>query len=121
TSQSFTPLENGWYSVQVTFANGCTGMSEEYPFGVTEIEDLNMSVVVYPNPSTGVFNVQVDNALPNVTFNVRDLAGRLVMEGMKAENGKLILDMTFFTEGVYMIEIVNEGVILERKQIIKNT
>ncbi|TNF47687.1 MAG: hypothetical protein EP305_07270, partial [Bacteroidetes bacterium] len=31
TSQSFTPLENGWYSVQVTFANGCTGMSEEYP------------------------------------------------------------------------------------------
>jgi hypothetical protein len=119
TAQSFTPLENGYYSVEVTFANGCSGMSAEYPFGVTELTEIELAINVYPNPSRGIFNVQLSNQT-DVTFQVRDVAGRLVMENLVSENGYLQIDMRNFSEGMYMIEVLSKGVILDRKQIIKN-
>jgi alpha-tubulin suppressor-like RCC1 family protein len=58
TTQSITIVAQGIYTVMVTFSNGCTGMSDEFPFGVHVEEWISEEhVSVLPNPSNGAFDL----------------------------------------------------------------
>jgi len=67
TSATYTATVDGFYAVTVTDANGCTGTSAAV--GVTvpvtvvrnDIPE-NASVRIFPNPSTGIFNIQATGA-----------------------------------------------------------
>ncbi len=75
--------------------------------------------VVYPNPTTGVCNLQLTNSFANGTVQVYDVMGRKVMSLDCARDDKnVIIDLTGYPSGVYLCEIqTEEGTI--RKKIIK--
>src|SRR5690606_31843785 len=72
-------LEPGTYNVSVTDANGCTHDVTGIEVGSQlSFNEVNVNFTIFPNPSNGVFNVQLFNTNENVTVAVLDLTGRLV-------------------------------------------
>lgn len=76
-SQVYTPTQNGDYFVEVTDANGCKGKSVvrkiTWFIGVNSIEDFSF-INVYPNPSNGMFNIEMPKSAEVKMYNITDIA-----------------------------------------------
>ncbi|MBQ0117362.1 MAG: S8 family peptidase [Flavobacterium sp.] len=74
---------------------------------------------IYPNPTTGIFNVSLDADFDGV-MNVYDVQGRLVMnqKAVKFSN-HTTFDMSSLNKGVYMFELSTGESKLTQKVIIK--
>jgi hypothetical protein len=85
TSQNYTPTQSGIYVVRTTDINGCVKVySQGYPYTVpTSIEEelIGNQISIYPNPSTGIFDIDIhyQNAT-NLIVVVYDGLGRIVFE-----------------------------------------
>lgn len=90
---------------------------------VMGIEDANNNelVSVFPNPTTGMVNVQIANGFSgNAEMNITDLLGKKVSSSIVAlSNGKLVTDVSGLTNGIYLIDVVIDGEHFVT-QIIKN-
>lgn len=70
----------------------------------TGVEDLDaVAITVYPNPSTGVFNVVMENA-ETADYQVTDIAGKVLVKGSLSTDRKL-LDLSAYSAGVYFITV----------------
>ncbi len=77
TNKQYTPASNGEYAVMVT-ENSCRDTSDCVLFEINGNKVLHFSqLIVQPNPSRGVFNIQTVNALHNVEISLIDLQGKL--------------------------------------------
>lgn len=100
TGQSFTATANGLYAVIVT-ENGCSDTS-----ACTQISGLsvpneipNATLNIYPNPSSGDFQVNVDQSLD---IRITDVSGKIV-HTQTLFPGASILDLRHLQAGVYFI------------------
>jgi hypothetical protein len=67
TDQSFTPIQNGSYAVQLFFGNGCSTTTGCYNVTMDGIDQLHQGIVsAYPNPGDG-----------EVRFNLNAMRGVL--------------------------------------------
>lgn len=67
-------------------------------------------MMIYPNPSSGVFTIETDQQYSNI--EIRDLSGRLISRFSKGEQVKVDIS------GTYLIEIKDQGLVIERKKVI---
>ena len=86
--------------------NPSFGSQEVNPFCITavaigEIPAFRLSII--PNPSSGQFNITVDNN-EEKTFRVFDVTGRLIRE-RKTNDQSLALDLSHESKGVYILQI----------------
>ena len=66
-AQNYTAVANGTYSVEVTDANGCKGISNALNVAGVGIENLsNISLTIYPNPATDVITIATDEQVTSV-------------------------------------------------------
>ena len=105
TSQNYTPTQSGIYVVRTTDANGCVYVySPGYGYSIaTEVEELEgKNISIYPNPSTGIFDIDLNYTNPNkLTVIVYDVFGK---EVMTFKNNSRI-DLTELANGVYTMSI----------------
>lgn len=80
---------------------------------VDVIEIETKSVKIYPNPTTGVVNVDIDG---NYDVNVYNYQGQVVMK-LNDNSGQI--DMSGLTSGVYFMEIRTDNTVMVEKIIIK--
>ena len=71
------------------------------------------SLQVYPNPSSGIFNVSLENP-ENSVYTVTDSMGRVVKSGTSSK--KFSIDLTDQSQGLYMLSIPD---IASSKLIVK--
>jgi hypothetical protein len=119
TNATYTTTANGSYTVVVT-DNGCaSATSNALTITNTGVKDnmLQSKVAVYPNPSNGVFTVELPQA-KGYTFMVTDLSGKLVKQ-QTASVGNNVLDMTGAAKGVYFLKVVSEAGSAVRKIIVE--
>ncbi|MGV6860596.1 MAG: T9SS type A sorting domain-containing protein [Putridiphycobacter sp.] len=116
TSQTFTPTENGSYTVEIT-KNNCTETS-----ACTAVNSLNTmeneienKVNIYPNP--GNENV---NILLNLSSSVSiiDLNGKVVFVENNTSNN-ISLNVSDWEAGVYFVQVINENGVSTQKLIVK--
>lgn len=67
--------------------------------------DLTNKMSVFPNPSSGVFNVKIDK---NITLEVFDLSGKQI-KTQKATTGVSPIDLSGFKAGVYLLKATNSS------------
>ncbi|MDX2361600.1 MAG: FG-GAP-like repeat-containing protein [Crocinitomicaceae bacterium] len=121
TSQSFTPTINGNYAVEVT-ENGCTETSaceiiDEV--GILE-NNINMSILVYPNPNEGKFYLEVKGT-NNEMFSVEMLnnLGQVVYSDQIMTNDTKLIELADKAPGIYTIRIGNENTETRKKVVIQ--
>lgn len=86
------------------------------PLPVYEPENAQSSFVLYPNPTTGVVNFNLDNT-ESKRITVTDITGSLLMDTPLVSKQ---LDLTSFSHGVYMVSITDvAGNILHRGKVVK--
>lgn len=110
TSATFVPANSGQYKVKVTIG-ACSDTSACYTVdytGLEENEQLN-TVVVYPNPTAGNVNVQL-NAAQVSAIRLLDLNGRVLKTiPVQPNTANVTLDLSTLANGTYMVQISSEN------------
>jgi len=96
--------------------------------GLSVVTDLTMTVTginvqalnglsVYPNPSTGIFNVSISNLDEDVNYVIVNAKGQAILEARLLETQEI--DLSAEPKGVYFIKFMNDNVLRIEKVVIK--
>ncbi|MEY3237431.1 MAG: hypothetical protein RI883_1532 [Bacteroidota bacterium] len=83
--------------------------------GTLEID--NVIFTIQPNPSTGIFQINF-NQLITGTIECVDLNGKIV-SSHTIENSFMVLDYTSVSNGTYILKIISDSVIVQKRIIIQ--
>ncbi len=99
--------ELGAFEMQfgVDFIQFDFGYSESCVVAVNEAE--NKSFSIYPNPSNGVFTIELDELIQTQIVQVYDLAGRLV-HSTQLNHTSTQLDLSSLSAGLYQLTLIGE-------------
>jgi PKD repeat protein len=120
TSSDMHPVymyaEEGTYTISLTASkNYCDDAiyTEEITVVPVSIDELLQSGIrVYPNPSTGIFNVSVQNETKLTIFNS---TGKLIYQGIVKE--KEVIDIADEANGLYILQFSDGDKVLQTKII----
>ena len=84
-------------------------------------ELLNGSIVVYPNPSNGIFNIKLSDYNSNIVakVTVSDLKGNLILTENKELLGPISLDLSFLPNSMYLLNIYIDSYTFSNRIVIK--
>ena len=75
---------------------------------------------VYPNPSNGVFTLELKGYNLNKTsYTIIDAVGRQIMKVESIDSEKSAIDMSKFEKGIYFVRVKQDGIIETKKIIIQ--
>ena len=84
---------------------------------------LNAVVDVYPNPSEGIININIEeNDLTNVEVTITNLIGEVITSKIvkNTSNNKLTtFDLGNDAAGIYVVTISTENATISKKVIVK--
>jgi predicted outer membrane repeat protein len=105
TSQTYTATASGKYRVEITDANGCKNISTLFNFnGVDDIQQ-SIYVRITPNPSNGLFTLNVEGVEGATQVIIYNLTGKEVMR--KSYRGVMAIDLSEQAAGVYLVNVLN--------------
>ena len=84
------------------------------PTGIRSLQPI-ANIVVFPNPSTGIFTLEIPNKLNEFESAVYDLSGKLVHFSANQTQ----LDLSAFNSGLYLLQVNIDGEVY-RAKLIKN-
>jgi hypothetical protein len=114
--------------VSYTHTNSTSGSSNQgvqQPYvllatNTTTFPDINLSMIVYPNPSVTSINLNVGNqSLENLSFQLFDVQGKLLQE-KKINLIDISIKMEEYNSGNYLLKVLKETSELKTFKIIKN-
>ena len=113
TAMTYSPTEDGNYSVMVTDANGCSEMSEEIAVIVTAVSNTNVlsMVSVFPVPVINELNVEIQSAefIASATISITDINGKIILtktSDLNAGINLFLFDLQASANGVYFLNLV---------------
>ena len=117
------PSEDTWYMVFGKDTNNCTVSKEvwvEVDSCVSNINEiLSNKILVYPNPSSGIFNIDFEGVdLKGSKLDIINSLGKVIYEDLLDKNN-FHIDLKANSKGVYFIRIENNDNILIKKLTIK--
>lgn len=107
TNFALTGATSNWkVGSTITTGNTCT---------VLETETFNsiLEVIVYPNPSTGIFNIALQEDA-NITVN--DMLGKVIYTN-KVKAGNNTIDISNYQSGIYLLSVTTENGSVTKKLI----
>jgi hypothetical protein len=82
-------------------------------FGNTSTNELTeTNINIYPNPSTGVININTNETIENI--NILDINGKLVHH----QTNNSPIDLSQHAKGIYFINITTEKVVINKKIVL---
>lgn len=113
-------VENaGDYTLTVTDDNDCVISQLITITDLDELSDLDFSI--YPNPANDVLNVLLPlNVLSNLTFEIIDARGRIVMNtSLVGIQNLLSINVSSLESGIYILQL-SDGSVQSSERFIKN-
>ena len=99
------------------------GVQQAYTITATTGVDetnFNLEASVYPNPTTDLLVLSVNELKEDFKYQVLDMAGKLLING-KLTNTQTQLDFSSYAAGSYYVNIIsNENKNMKTFQVIKN-
>ncbi len=88
------------------------------PVGIVEENNSLNSLIIYPNPSNGLFNLQLINTIENAEIKVRDVLGQEIISE-KLRSNKTEIDLSKCNAGIYFLNLLQGNKILTVQKLIK--
>lgn len=112
-------LNQGENTVRVTQRRSLSSEPDKIMFALKSTLSTNnftnQEVLVYPNPSKGIFNIQSN--FRNLRYNLVNIQGQVIQSGKVSQNK---VDVSIPVQGVYFLELSNEkGNKLVKKIVIQ--
>jgi hypothetical protein len=109
-TEDVSGLAGGTYTVKVTDAHGCVITKTMVVQVVSAIHDqeLERFVSLYPNPSSGMVTLQLDNGTTQeAEIQLYDMTGKLFRRYERADltDGLFNMDMGQAAEGIYLVRL----------------
>ncbi len=118
TNQTLNLKDSGIFVVRITDANGCVKQySKGYNYHYNPTMEISMlndgnSITVYPNPSTGVFNIENRSPANLSWMSIYDIQGK----NIRSEKYSSAIDLNNMDAGIYyIIFATNSGSIISKK------
>jgi len=123
-TEQITPITDPIYSISFLNNNQGIAISDQKVLytdnggfvGIGEINDLNSSVRIYPNPTTDIIILEINTSDLLKSINIIDMSGKFITAYDKTDRA---LDIKGLNAGKYFIRIETEKEILTKKIIIK--
>jgi uncharacterized delta-60 repeat protein len=120
------PLGGVFYQIEVVNPNSCDP-TKMINYGVSRSnivtnqnssidEQEEKSVIIYPNPTNSIINIEVESGLVGQSYEVKDNLGRIVLKGIIINHLDQI-HLREFSKGIYVLTVSNSNKIY---RIIKN-
>ncbi len=125
TNQTFTVTQDGIYSVTVTGQNDCQTSKTvriNMPSGFRDIENSIGEIMIYPNPSQGLFKISLESEEKrNLQVNIFNNQGQLMYKSElnAVGNESEFIDIQHLPRGIYHIVIYAEEQSFRGKIIIQ--
>jgi len=120
TSQSYTVTTEGNYYVIVTLNNCPSDTSDIFGFHVGINEFALKNFIIYPIPAREHITVDNKNAPgKNYQLNIRNIAGQEMITQTINFSNPVIIDIRGLCNGVYLLQLINEGECLVEKIVIE--
>ena len=81
------------------------------------VEEYNIKASIYPNPSSGIFNLEIENQSSFYSVCVMDLFGKLIYQVDGVEKDLLQIDLSEQPRGMYFVKVISEDRSVEMKVI----
>ena len=99
-----TRLSN-WLAPNNSSATSCNGLNYDGSLDIETADAENRSISLYPNPSKGVFNVEVPE-LGEASYAVYDMMGRQVLQARTVLSTQVHkINFSSLPNGAYRLEI----------------
>jgi hypothetical protein len=108
------------YELTYSFTVGTKLGNFNKPVSLREGRSYN-NILMYPNPSTGVTNIEFAGLLGDFNIRVFDLQGKVIRSTKVSVDGYLNKSFDFqnLSNGIYIVEIEGENQIFTEKLIIE--
>ena len=83
----------------------------------TSLESLDL--LVYPNPTTGLFKIDIPNTPFIQEISIISMLGKTVYQGVVRESGKLSVDLSAHENGIYFIAWFSKGKRITKKIVLQ--
>lgn len=91
---------------------------DEAPFGIDN-NIINLGLELYPNPSNGLFNLALDTKVNSDTkVEIYNISG-VLLKKMNWNGEAMVLNLTDYSKGIYLLKVSNIKGIEYRKIIVK--
>jgi hypothetical protein len=122
TNQSYTATENGNYAVEITFGS-CIDTSACENVNTVGIENSKFNTQnfsIYPNPTKGIFTIDLGDVNENTSITVYDMLGKVIVSKTSITTTTTTqIDLTGNEKGIYFINIQSDNEKTVRKIILQ--
>lgn len=121
-SSTYTPVVSGEFYVKGVVDTGCDYQSDSLPFFITQAQDglQEESVVVRPNPSSGMFIVELGKWIDDVVVQVENMAGANVFNRKYSQANRFEISLNNCPSGLYLLYIKSgDKSIVKKLSVIK--
>jgi len=122
TSQTYTATQNGSYAVKVTTGGISSAFSNTVNvtnLGATviSINTIDNGVYIYPNPNNGIFTIKSPSKIS--TVEITNTLGTIVLS-QTVNADAVTFDLTKETGGIYIVKVISEQGIINKKIILSH-
>jgi len=109
TSQTYTPLQNGNYTVVVTDVNGCSATSAAFNVtwvGITETGNADY-MHIFPNPASDVITVEIPSLTNSKMIAIYNVEGQLILQQPMLQ-AKTEINISGLATGIYVLKLYSD-------------
>lgn len=102
-----------------TYSLRLTTIDSSSVVGIHDLTQLTNTINIYPNPSSGIFNLSAGNLSGNYTLNIHDVLGRLITTQKLNLSSDKIATFEILSKGLYIVTLENKENRITQKIIVE--
>lgn len=117
-NQYFYPYFTGFFGVELS-KSGCVDTTDCYNFLFISTQDLAspIDIRLFPNPSSDEFSIEVNQMMEEMQLTIHNTTGKQMMTKALPPNEKLVVDMSAWSKGVYLVKFTGSQYATMRKVV----